>query len=1128
MRTTMQTMQQNFLFNVNKTNLDMYRLNKQISSGKQMSKISDNPVNMVNALGLRTSLTEIEQYQENLNFGDSIITASENSLTQIKDLIMRAKVLAVQQINAPMTPENRTNAAEEVQHLWEQAIILGNSEVNGKYVFGGYRTTGYTVEEPAPFVQDVRDGYHINGSGLSRIEEKLTGLVSNAPGQDIDSATNDLVINGENIGVSAPGGIIDLTTGGLTVNGLNMGGAANLKTSINTDSTDVTATLTTLYEGAAAVTDPGATTATFYINGETVNVTTGGTGVNQVAQDVRDAINAISNLTGVTAEVGDGANGGTGDGGGVGADRIVLKNTRKGDETAITISGLSAGETALTGLANVSQTADATHNTGEISLSSASSFAITTSAADDTILNLVGLGGGSKGFADETNDGRLIYGSRLAGGDLTINNTAVTTQADSISTVYADISAQAKAEAINNTTSTHGVRAETTPANLLASGAVEAGTEKTKLTGIVEDNLIINAGDLAINGAPTITAVNVAGAPTNGLNMQRASDVKDALNEISSSSGVTANLTTLHAGAAATTAGTSTISFTLNGATIDVNANGTTATQIAQQVATAINSSSNQTGVTAVRGNGNNGGVADSIVLYNTLPGDETPIIISDLSAAETTRIGLSDTAASGQIADATHNTGKITFSSDSSFTISSPNNPADDLILNELGLDGGESNTGITGDLAGDGVLQYGSTPVYLNTGDLVINGVDIFNNSSAITSQDSTNALINAINGQQTLTGVVAGRNSGGYLILTALDGRNMHIQTSAKGEKVTHLNSSGAAVPQSKIYFGEVRLLSDRQFTLASNVTPTDAIETGFAALGLAGGTAVTGETGDTAGDGEILVDTIYHENGYVRYAGDRNNDIAIKVGQQSTIEISKNGKDAVLDTGVFSALKNFEDYLRGQNYKAVTGSYRAADTSVTLDSGDTGLDLEDEITSGTFTVTVMSHDSTPPQTFFSTGIDINPSEDTLDDVAQRLNGIPGLKAYWDAGGHLRIESTDPERYTFTVNGDTSNFLKATGTTLEDIQVSSLSDSLAELDTLMEDLTIQISDFGARANRIGVQNQIYANLELATTEILSEKEDTDIIEALMELKNKQIAYEAALSTAAKTMQLSLVNYL
>ena len=58
--------------------------------------------------------------------------------------------------------------------------------------------------------------------------------------------------------------------------------------------------------------------------------------------------------------------------------------------------------------------------------------------------------------------------------------------------------------------------------------------------------------------------------------------------------------------------------------------------------------------------------------------------------------------------------------------------------------------------------------------------------------------------------------------------------------------------------------------------------------------------------------------------------------------------------------------------------------------------------------------------------------------------------------------------------------------------------------------------------------IQTEIYANLELANQTTLSEKQDTDLTKAILDLKSKEVAYQAALSAASKTMQLSLVDYL
>ncbi|MFH1021674.1 MAG: flagellin hook IN motif-containing protein, partial [Pseudomonadota bacterium] len=433
-----------------------------------------------------------------------------------------------------------------------------------------------------------------------------------------------------------------------------------------------------------------------------------------------------------------------------------------------------------------------------------------------------------------------------------------------------------------------------------------------------------------------------------------------------------------------------------------------------------------------------------------------------------------------------------------------------------------------ITGDIAADGILEYGSTPTYLESGDLTINGIDIFSHATAITSGDSSNTLINAINAKTDQTGVKAGRNNAGQIILSAVDGRNLHIQTSALGEKVTQLN--GGTAPQDQVYFGELRLWGAKEFFMNSNTTTVGALtnyETGFNALGLAGGATVTGQTGDAADDGTIFVNTITYENGYVRYAGDRKNDFAVKVGQQSTIDVGKNGKSAVMDTGIFAILKSFQDALRGQNFTTVNGAAKALDTSALMNSGKTGLTLENELQNGSFTIAVSNHD-TSPSTTSSVTINIDTAKDSLADIANRINGIPGISSSWSEDGHLQINSNDPERYTFALSNDTSNFLRATGSETDNAQISNISKSIADLDGLMQNLTTQISDFGARANRIIVQQQIYSNLELSTRENLSEKEDTDLTKALLELKGKETAYEAALSAAAKTMQLSLLDFL
>jgi flagellar hook-associated protein 3 FlgL len=406
-----------------------------------------------------------------------------------------------------------------------------------------------------------------------------------------------------------------------------------------------------------------------------------------------------------------------------------------------------------------------------------------------------------------------------------------------------------------------------------------------------------------------------------------------------------------------------------------------------------------------------------------------------------------------------------------------------------------------------------------------LLINGQAIFDgvtnpDPSAILALDTDNALVTAINAHSATTGVVASRDSSGKLSLTAVDGRNIRVTTTANGETVTQLNGAAA----DNVYFGTVQLSADRPFSLQT--TPVGVTEPGLDALGLDGGSAVTNEINDVADDGLLTVITIQEQEGNVRYAGDPDHDLAIKVGKNSTLEISKNGKAAVLDTGIFAMLKKMEDSLRGEKYNAATGLNEAANTAATLDSGNTGLEeLDKPFTNGIIAFTVTDHAANPPTTRV-VDIGVNIATDSLTDIAARINGIPGMTASW-VDGHLQLETTDTERYSFSY-ADTSNFLEMSGITHDSMQVQAINQAVADADTVMENLSTQISDFGARVNRIIVQQQIYSKLELSTTENLSEKEDTDFTKALLELKSKETAYEAALASAAKIMQMSLLDFL
>jgi len=410
-------------------------------------------------------------------------------------------------------------------------------------------------------------------------------------------------------------------------------------------------------------------------------------------------------------------------------------------------------------------------------------------------------------------------------------------------------------------------------------------------------------------------------------------------------------------------------------------------------------------------------------------------------------------------------------------------------------------------------GVVPGGAVAV----GDFIINGTDIAAPAGfMVNASDQGNVLVDAINAQTSATGVKATRDAAGQLILTAVDGRNITIGGTAPAK----------AGLSAGVTYGALKLQSDREFILEDASQPA---ESAFAALGLKGGEAVTGEAGDVADDGKIDVVSIHKQAGAVRYNGDLENDLKIKIGKVETMVVGFSGKKAVVDSGVFTSLQGLEDALRQQNYTSALGENSASDTTVTLDSGITGLedDTRPTFTAGSFDIVVSDHDTDPP-TSKSITLDVDPSVDTLDSVVSRINGVAHISASWNGDGKLVITSDDPSRYTFNLTQDSSNFLQNAGVDAQALQNNYLNDSLTNLTSSMDKLTEKISSFGAKANRIEVQSKIYSGLQLAAQTNLSEVQDTDIVKAVMDLKGKETAYQATLAAAAKTMQLSLVDFL
>ena len=90
------------------------------------------------------------------------------------------------------------------------------------------------------------------------------------------------------------------------------------------------------------------------------------------------------------------------------------------------------------------------------------------------------------------------------------------------------------------------------------------------------------------------------------------------------------------------------------------------------------------------------------------------------------------------------------------------------------------------------------------------------------------------------------------------------------------------------------------------------------------------------------------------------------------------------------------------------------------------------------------------------------------------------------------------------------------------------SGISNAMDTLDDDLNTMISAVSDIGSKGVRLDVKEKILGDLKLTYTERKSSLEDADILAAIADLQSKETAYQAALSSSAKVMNVSLLDYL
>ena len=167
---------------------NMYVVNQQIASGKRVNTASDDPLDAGNILGYREALNNIDQYKSNVDTGRSWLNYTESALSSAEQVLIEAKTLAEQLASGTYNDDQRSDLTLQAEQLYDQMIQLGNTSVNGRYVFAGFKT------DTPPFSRDQ----YFNATYAGDDNVIQVSILQNAKAQ-INTTGQDVFLDDTNV-----------------------------------------------------------------------------------------------------------------------------------------------------------------------------------------------------------------------------------------------------------------------------------------------------------------------------------------------------------------------------------------------------------------------------------------------------------------------------------------------------------------------------------------------------------------------------------------------------------------------------------------------------------------------------------------------------------------------------------------------------------------------------------------------------------------------------------------------------------------------------------------------------------------------------------------------------------------
>ncbi len=186
-------------YNAQKSLTRFLSMQTQMSTGKKINKPSDSPLGIARDLDYRNELANNKQYQGNINQAKSWYLKNDEIIGSLNEIVSEAKADAVNGADDSFNADGRKAFAAGIRAGIDKILQLGNSQLEGRYAFSGFRTNEAAFNRYANGVTFQGDNGVINyqidssaevGVNMNGADLFLKQILTLGEGFDLDTAIN--------------------------------------------------------------------------------------------------------------------------------------------------------------------------------------------------------------------------------------------------------------------------------------------------------------------------------------------------------------------------------------------------------------------------------------------------------------------------------------------------------------------------------------------------------------------------------------------------------------------------------------------------------------------------------------------------------------------------------------------------------------------------------------------------------------------------------------------------------------------------------------------------------------------------------------------------------------------------